>query len=986
MPWISPFTSAWFRVAAAVVAPLSAPVSTPLDAHHMNAATTRRKRAWCVAILLISLSSTARFASAQPGDQADAAETRSQPPVVQKLDVEALLDDEAVLKQDIDDVIWDYSQPDKRRLVQIPVRIERVREATTLNKPVVDVRLGRFVAWRIPEPEEDRAKEDPRNQRPSRREERVLQMGDREALAELSGGEQRVKDDDPARQAIRAAGDAVSEVDRLLGEAEEDIPRVARSIEVRPDGTVAYPVERAIPGAEVSQGDTLYHLYLRRDRLQEKAPSRDSLPERKQNEDIREFRQRQLEARQQLLADMKAFRDLRKAVSALPDEVVVPRPQVVLCLFEMPEVIYELGLTGGFDSSAGAWTVPFDLLEELRTMKEYRGAGRRDVLSEEDRELALRLLEWTSDEHPLSLRATAYAVRASGWVSVAEVDGPVYKLLSRIIEGRDSVARKEALAALVGLVPPTQASARLLRDSASQLTPELRMVSLRNLFSMDPRQQGGSEDLVETANDVLKDPKSPPASEVVLEIVRTAEGNDRAAAALMEGVDFAELPADRREQAIHAVVRLGGRFELARRWINDRLLRSDDASVVRGTLERLVELKLEEADEDDRRFQRDPRRWRRGDEVEQPLAEGQASPAIPIYSSRHALFDLMESRDERTRSLAFDALRSFVFGPVDRAPGEAQRTDPRYRRLVEVALDLKPVPTEPARFLGQQGQREDVAVALTRIVLEAGEPAAGVAAAELLALEQDMTRMLSEMGSDDRRKLVSRLYLEAQGRVSPIVGLLEARGATRDLLPWVGRQIGAGELPAEREWVRVYGDERRLVELVAEEEPVVARAAAAGLIATASGPMDEVDDLVRRLSPLDPDDSDKLREAWKQFRTEMMKRVLQEAAGDYRVELDVSRAGESETFKLGQLTLLASESGLSVANDAFPLEPGSESLSLQIRPVELKNLPNEALDDLPLGQSVGPLVLSPGQDGEWSGETMLRNGQRVTLRLTPVEE
>ena len=939
--------------------------------------------AWRAAAMVLLLSLCGRAAVAQPAEEGEP-ETSTSPAVTQMLDVEALLSWDEVLSQDFADAVWNYTPREGRRLVQIPVRLEQVRAAATLDRPAVDVRLGRFMVWRIPEPKEDRGRDDPRDRPADRREDGVMSVGDRRALAELSGGEQRVRDDDPAREAIRAAGDAVSEMDRLLGEAEQDIPRVARSIEVRPDGTVAFPVERAIPGAEVSPGDSLYHLYLRRDRLQDKAPSRDSLPERNRDEDLRAFRQRQLEAREQLLADMKAFRDLRKAVSALPDEVVVRRPEVVLCVFEMPEVIDELELTGGFDALAGAWSVPFDLLDELREMTQRRGSGRREELTEEDRELAERLLQWTSNQHPLSLRAAAFALRSAGWVSVAEVNGPVYKLFARIIRGNDSLARKEALAALVGLVPPTPASARLLRDSASQLTPELRMISLRNLFSMDPRQRGGTEELVNTANDVLADPKSPPAAEVVLEIVRTAEGNDRAASALMEGLDFAALPQDRRDAAIEAVVRLGGRFELARRWINEQLLRSRDEAVVRRTLETLAHVKLDEAAERGRL--RDPRQRRRGEEeVESPLAEGQAAPRIPIYSSLHAMFDLLDSPDEAMRSLAFDALRAFVFGPVERGPREAQREDPRYRRLVEVALDQRPVSGKVAVFLGRQRDTQEAATALARVVLEAGEPAAGVAAAELLALEHDLTPLLSNMRSAERRKLVSRLYLEAHGRVSPIVGLLDARGATRQLLPWIGRQIGTGELPPERDWADIYGDERRLLELVAEADEVVARAAAAALIAAAGGPLDEADPLVRRLSSIDSNDTDQLRDAWAQFRAEMFKRVLQDAAGDYRVRLDVGRGGESETFNLGRLTLLASEAGLTVANNAFPLEPGDEGPSLKIRPVELKNLPNEAVADLPLQRADGPLILHREQDGRWSGEIVLRDGHRVSMQLEPVE-
>ena len=909
----------------------------------------------------------------------------------QTLDFEAMLTSAAILSDNLNDPVWIYEPNPGRRLVQIPIRLGRPAEAVELDDPAVDVRLGRFVAWRIPTEDERGRSAGPARDRGRGGPGRVPGgMGGYGPDPGRGGGygpdpggyDRRPQPRPQRRRDIPDYQRAAPGDDRLLSGEREDAPRLARSLTVRPDGTLLYPVERAIPGADVGSGDSLFQLNVRRNRLAEMAPSRDTLPTRSANQDPAEYRRQLMEARRQLMDDQKAFRELRSAVMDLPDELEVETPDYVLAVFEMPDRAEELELEG---DDPLPWIVEFRVLEELRELAGGRGGGSRSDrgMTYEQSRMIEQLLQWTGDRHPLSLRATAIAITEAGWLALATPGDRLYRLVTRIIEGPDSEARAVVIGGLAEIVPPTRASARILRESASRLTPELRMVSLKNLFRIDARSEADTSELVDTANEMLRDPDAPAADEVAFQMIQSAMGNETAMNALLDNIDFAPMPPDRRRAAIDQVVRLAGRYELARRWVNDRLLGSDSDPVVDQTLVALGELNVDHALADERRRGR-----RQMEPRDEPRAEGEAAPPIPILSSRHSLFDHLESARTSRRQAAFKALMAFTFEPdagrTRSFRDEAPELDLRYRRLMTAALEQKPAPREAAEFLGLQPEPDQAAAALIEMILDAGEPTAGVAASEILELEADVQPLMSSMNSQERIQFASRLYLEKTGQVAPVVGLLQAPGALRELVPWFADRLEEGELPTPAQWARQYRDEAQLLTLAADANRPLSRAAAAALIGQVDGPADEVDALSRSLQNIGPGNPDQLESAWGEFRTQMLQRELADAAGDYRLRLDVTTNNEVREIDLGELTLVPSDAGLSVANNAVPLRAGDTGPSIVIdNPTELKNLATDDLANLPLEGVRDPIELTPDDAGGFTGSTRLPDGRTLTLRLIP---
>ena len=900
----------------------------------------------------------------------------------QLLDMEALLERPEILSQNIGDRVWVYHVRKGRRLVQVPVRVVNVSQPVELDRPSVDLRLGRFVAWRIPQPKN--ADSRPKTRPHRENEKQPPRLGDRELLAEMSGGQARVREDDPIRKGIDKLGDAVDATDAVIEGAPDDAPRVARSVRVLPNG-VMYPLERAIPGAEVGKGTSVFHLNLRRGRLAEQQPKRGERPERRPNEPVQEFRKRVIAYREGILQDLEDFKKLREAVMALPDEITAKRPEVFLCVFEMPAVIDELTLQNvrvpeaDNAKAVGSWTIPISVLNELRKLYSGKGGARRGGgLSEDQTATVEHLLAWTEDRHPLSLRASAMAVKSAGWLWMAQPNDPLYELLSRILQGPDGEARSEIVTGLVAMVPPTSASAKLLRSSASNLSPQLRLQTLKNLFTTEKQGVASEREMIATANDVLADPSSPPADEVVLQMVRTAQGKPGTIAGLVDGVRFAVLPEPRRSEAIRAVVRLAGAYDLAAKMVDQRLLKGEDAEVLERALKELAELKVDHG----------RGATRPGEKVErasQPLAEGRASAPIPIESEEHNLFALLVSDRDAIRRQAFAALESFRFSPREEEAASTM-SDPRYRRLLEAVFENQPAPPSAAKFLGRQPEAQKAAASLVELVLHAGEPSAGYAARALLELGRDVTPLLRQMRSEERRRLASRLYLEQDGQVTPIVGLLQAPGATRHLVPWFGKRMSDGELPPPAQWAEIYRGVEDLLQLVAEGEEVTARAAATALITAVGGDVEEVDALVARLDGVEPNATAELRERWASFRAEMLRRTLQRAAGEYRLGLVVEERGGARRIELGNITLVESDTGLAVANDAFPIRPNTGTLGFEIDPVELKNLRAQALEELPLERVTQPVQLRPTDEGGWVGYVSLPDGRRGTLAFEPVGE
>lgn len=868
--------------------------------------------------------------------------------VSQQLHVEGLLELEAVLAEELDDPVWTYETTPGQRLLQVPIRLDFQQQAEALRQPAIEVRPGRFIAWRIPaaDEEEREAEED----RPRGRIERGV-------LEEAGYGEE----------------------DRRWGPQEDDqenqAPRVARTITLPGDGTVKYPLERAIPpGGEVKEGTSIYMLALRRDRLTEMKPDRSAIPRQEPGEDRREFMRRRMEAQAEMMEAQQEFLEALRAVNQVPSEFVAEDLEYVFGIYEVPSLSDTLTIQG---PAPLPWEIDLELLESLRDVVNGERRMSQEDLGRDEWRMIQGLLDWTEDGHPLTLRTAAVTLRASGWMAMARTDGPIYDLMKRIINGPDEAARAEVVGGLASIIPPTPASARLLRESAGMLTPQLRMASLENLFSARTGSELQSEQLVETAQDVLDDPEAPPADEVVAEMIEASAGNPEAIAALLRGVTFDTMPQARRNAAVEQVIKMAGRYELARRWVNDRMLGGNDPAVIDQALNVLRELEVDHDLAAERR-----RQGGRFDAM--PEAEpGDAIAPIPVLSSRHGLFDQLESRRASRRAAAFDALGAFTFEPVSREAASQSVMDLRYRRLLNAALELNPAPVEVVSFLGVQPEKGEAAAALIELVLKGGEPTAGVAAAALLALEADMLPILRRMTSQEQVRFASRLYLESRGEVTPVVGLLRGPGASRELLPWFANRIANGELPPPAAWADEYRNEDEVLRMAAGEDRLLARSAAGALLAKIGASGRDVDTLIRALQSAEGDDA--LEAAWEGFQTEVRQTSLKDAAGAYMLSFTVRGGTQAQrTIEVGEITLVESDAGLAFANAALPISPGPEPMQLAIeKPAELKGLAGDQLDDLPLENLGSAWMLDPAEGGGWIGQAALGDGRELIMRLEP---
>ena len=286
-----------------------------------------------------------------------------------ELDTHALLTDSRVFETSIDSHIWKIEPMPGRRLIQVPVIIKPKSITTRLATPSLKLRGGRFIAWRIvPDESADRPgdsraydSDDPYGS-PTIRTLRNFDEGD---LGRL---------DRPGQPTEPEQRTDVVELGQNLT---DDIPVLARDIEVSPQGVIRWELERAIPGAEVKTGDTGYLLKLRPDRLAELEPQRPERSTRQPGtrgsaEDAREAAARRRAEELEFREKLDAYRELRNQVRDLPDAFQAAMPSRVWAIYEVPDRIDELSFTG---DPPMPWRVGMDNLEALKQIASRTGVG-----------------------------------------------------------------------------------------------------------------------------------------------------------------------------------------------------------------------------------------------------------------------------------------------------------------------------------------------------------------------------------------------------------------------------------------------------------------------------------------------------------------------------------------------------------------------------------------------------------------------------------
>jgi len=578
------------------------------------------------------------------------------------------------------------------------------------------------------------------------------------------------------------------------------------------------------------------------------------------------------------------------------------------------------------------WSVSAQDLELLRGLA-GRSGGRGETLDPETLSELGRAEAMVRGGHPFTHRLVAAAVNRSGLAPLAERGDPLFELSQAIVQGPDDAARRLIIEAHAAVSPPTPAATALLASAAGFMDPQLKLLSLRGTLQADASDPAARGKMLGAINTLLADAEGPDAGAVIGEVLVAVEPRDADVLdALVDGVRLASLPADRRGAAIARIIDEAPHRELAALWLRDELLGAADPAVVRQTLEALASASDTVAvSTETGRAGRSSRRTGARSAAsavfgESPYGESygpspyaQDTPAvrdtpdpesglaprepIAITTGSHPLLRLLASADPETAELAWASLERFTLGsegrsrggPFGPTAGQADSGAPGpYVALVTAGVTRPDTPASLVPFLVRQSDPEAAPMALMQVVIHGDAEASRAAGEALLGSEARLgSVMQSTLAYEDRARLARRLY-EGQGQDPPAAaGLLREPEQRSQVVEWFGQLVAAGELPDPGAWAGVYPDDQQLLTLAASEDAQLAAAAVAALVAAAGGDQQTIDEVTARIASMPERSPEAVRSLWTEVKREVYARQLAEAAGRYRMGLEVT-AGRSD--------------------------------------------------------------------------------------------
>lgn len=909
------------------------------------------------------------------------------------------------------DKVWQPAAQPGRRLVLLPLRVNPVKEPTELSRSPIKVRAGRFIAYQIPAPDRSAAGDD------RRLDINAIMTADPEALARLLAGVKA--DEPPAAEPTEGQGEDQS--------VPEGAPRLARSVTLHPDGTIEWEMDRNISGAELSAGSetNLYPLKLDPKQMRSREPERGERITRNEGEDSRAFALRKREAQKQEREKVKAYRDLREAVRALPETFREKTPAVIYAVYD----------TGSVDAIeiAGPAPLPWTLSDEDQSR--FRSLEQAAPGNEQGDALFNALAEQVTDD-AIVARVAAIGVYRSGLAAKVQADDAGYKLISKLVASKDPVARRTAMVAAARTVPPTLASAQLLQAASESIVGaarrEVQFASLTKLLGL--RADGDAQRaalLAEKTSRLIADPQGPGALRVIdalLASTSVAQNSNQmplspeAQQVLIEKVDFSEIANDQLEPVLKRVITASPEHPVASGWLGTKLL-GQDSGMTKATLALLAAAvraepdpgtdgqSAEQAAEPDDAF-----------EVSAPPAAVQGAVVlggtIPIDSLEHGLVVLLEADEEEVRGLAWVALKHFDIRLVGEAAqaSEAGALPPGVGLLDQVlALAMRQANTPPSLidFINNQSSPTIKPLASARFIGLLAQPGISAEVAEMIAghvlsAEGRYNADLRGLDAETRTLVVMTMYA-ASKRVPPLtVGMLERPGD--ELMPWLTGQFSKGELPMDEQWVEALGNEQRLIAYAADSVEGSARGGAAGLALWMGGNRLEQQTFAERVAAIDPRDEQAVTEAWMTYKSEIVARALKEATGTYRLTVSVYKdfqaipqqkagaptgkkiaGGEddkpvepAEKIDLGLLQLTGVGTSVTLSVEGVALSPSPDRLGIRIdQPASLRAFENPSLSQWPLDRLDDPIDLRPSQGGVWSGRAKLPGGAGLVVSFEP---
>lgn len=949
------------------------------------------------ALICVALLGVTTAATAQPVLERQA--PKPQPEL--GIDIEALLTSKLVLPGDLRGQVWQVSPNPGRRLVVLPLTIEPQEQETEIGIPTLKLRAGRFLAWYIVADDQQDS-------------DAVRKRGAAPESTFRAGDSRYAKGFDPFSP---AEAPLVRERDRMAVEKyidsdqpRPDGPRFTREITVLPSDEIRWELDHVIPGGEVQQGESLYMLKLRQDRLRDLQPDRPERVTRNANESAREFlvRRRNLEA--EFRAKTQQFQETRRQLGQLPETFTEPMPQHVWAVYEISTNIQDLEFSG---PNLQPWTIGASELEHLRQIA-HTGRGKDQFL---DFATVNRLMFMMRDNHPYAHRTAALMLAYTGTTSQAQPGDVLFNMMQSIIAGPDDKARSIVLKNLASLVPPTRASVMLLSGAADRMDPATKLLSLRSMLQTDTSDPAKLRDMLASTNRLLSDPNGPSPADILTEVSASIGKDTNALAMATNGINLQRLPGERRDQAIAWVIRSAGENPLAANWLNHQLIGAADVELMKRTLELIASANA-------------------GPSTVAPVAGGlmdivfgksEASAAaaaaqldttltgpLPIDSTSHSLFRVLSSGNPQIRELGWQALAVFEFVQADRRaqqPTQQQQSDTsvtdRYDLLMEAALAHKQTPGTLTAFLVKQPNEKRATESLVKVVVQGDEQAAAQAARALLRSKRTIGRALHPLGPDQRMAFTQRVYETLRGQVPVAAGLVRDNSPNSPVAVWFGKQLAEGQVPAAGDWATIYQNEDNLLNLAGSIDQDLARSAVAALVASAGGDQQTADELATRFANHTDRTVDGLRPIWLEAKRSIFTQRISGASGDYRLIVKV--AGMANTpfpvapglgpsqgpaassqqpleVVLGVVNLVADESSVRLGvNQTLGLSVSDQRLALRVdQPNELKNFENEQIAELPL-EHAQAVELLPQPDGSWQGETQLMDMRTLQIRLERAE-
>lgn len=937
---------------------------------------------------------------------------------LQTLDLPWLLTQPQVMTEEVDDPIWNLQAGEGRILVQLPIRFAPVQTPTAIEDPVYSLSASRFVVWRLPsEREVANFQRKPTQHNRSQSSAHIRLLAD-PASPQHTPESQRaaidavlLTDTSYAPAASSSHEDDASVSDDTVGSRAtsiappEDAPQLTREFTLHSDGRVTWELERVVPGADVSEGDKLYHFKLNPSQLRDKQPQRPQRPQYRDGQDRREYREKVREMERDYREKAQAYRDLADQVRDLDETFAIAKPPIIWAIYEIPARLRDIEFEG---PAPYPWELEAKQFEQLRELAASPPTGRRsedNALSDEQRQAVALLNNITQSNQAVALEAAAFVVNRMDLVATMPADGPAYQLVERIITGPSQPARSRLIGSLSSVLPPTDATAKLMPLAAKRMTAHEQLIALQGMLNASLDSDASQQLMLTLANQALTDAQGPDVSQVLT--VLTSQAGDNAALqdALAQQVAFEQMPDDRLEDAIAFVARYAAARPMVARWLQENLLQSGKTiSPTLEVLHRDLEGRLTVA----------------GLSPGEPVAVG----PWPVFSAKDGLLAALQGSDEAIREKAWAVLPGFAFAPEVLTENQLRSTSDENADavsiVVQTGLDQQPTPSTLVPFLAAQDEEAEspsprITVALLRIAgsTRADKNAVQQAAKALVGSGRDLDEAakLAELTAEKRERIARQTYAVDRGvdadKTPVILGLVRDPQMFGPYADIIVQQSRSEQLTSES-LACALGDEDDFLKLTSSDDPQLAEAAVAGLVLLEGGDESSTQTLAEEFAKLAPDDREAKKQLWAEARQQIHAKQFEQAAGRYNVLLtprvaDEQPSDEDETndvdanepsdddasakqpMVLG-LVDMQSADGVMQLNNGIVLTPASDRMVLLIEePTALTMFTVPALAELSLNEVSAPIELHPQVDGTWQATFETPDGTTWLLTMTPAK-